>query len=202
MTVERELLPIGSATSLDLEPGVDIQAFSPILADYAGLTQAANKLPFFDSGSTAATTDLTAFARTLLDDANASAARTTLGTAIGSDVQAFDQGLSSIAGLTTSANKGIYATASDTYATFDLTAFGRSILDDADASAVRSTLGLVINTDVQSYNAQTATLEDCPTLMATSLLAMAAPSLLNLVQLLARLWVLVLLPLKQPTMLH
>ena len=142
--------------ALDLEPGVDVQAQNAILSDLAGLTQAANKLPFFDSGSTAATTDLTAFARTLLDDGSASAARTTLGTAIGSDVQAYDAGLASIAGLTTSANKGIYATASDTYATFDLTAFGRSILDDADAAAVRSTLGLVINTNVQSYSAVTA----------------------------------------------
>ena len=143
-------------TALGVAIGSDVQAQNAILSDFAGLTQAANKLPFFDSGSTAATTDLTAFARTLLDDGSASAARTTLGTAIGSDVQAYDAGLASIAGLTTSANKGIYATASDTYATFDLTAFGRSILDDADAAAVRSTLGLVINTNVQSYSAVTA----------------------------------------------
>jgi hypothetical protein len=74
----------------------------------------------------------------------------------GTNIQSFDAGLASIAGLTTSANKGIYATASDTYATFDLTAFGRSILDDADAAAVRTTLGLVINTNVQSYSAVTA----------------------------------------------
>lgn len=143
-------------TALGVAIGSDVQAQNAILSDFAGLTQAANKLPFFDSGSTAATTDLTAFARTLLDDGSASAARTTLGTAIGSDVQAYDAGLASIAGLTTSANKGIYATASDTYATFDLTAFGRSILDDADAAAVRSTLGLVINTNVQGYSAVTA----------------------------------------------
>ena len=144
--------------ALDLEPGVDVQAQNAILSDLAGLTQAANKLPFFDSGSTAATTDLTAFARTLLDDGSASAVQTTLSLVPGTNIQSYDAGLASIAGLTTSANKGIYATASDTYATFDLTAFGRSILDDADASAVRSTLGLVINTDVQGYSAVTATL--------------------------------------------
>ena len=144
--------------ALDLEPGVDVQAQNAILSDLAGLTQAANKLPFFDSGSTAATTDLTAFARTLLDDGSASAVQTTLSLVPGTNIQSYDAGLASIAGLTTSANKGIYATASDTYSTFDLTAFGRSILDDADASAVRSTLGLVINTDVQGYSAVTATL--------------------------------------------
>ena len=142
--------------ALDLEPGVDVQAQNAILSDLAGLTQAANKLPFFDSGSTAATTDLTAFARTLLDDGSASAVQTTLSLVPGTNIQSYDAGLASIAGLTTSANKGIYATASDTYATFDLTAFGRSILDDADAAAVRTTLGLVINTNVQSYSAVTA----------------------------------------------
>ena len=144
--------------ALDLEPGVDIQQQNAILSDLAGLTQAANKLPFFDSNSTAATTDLTAFARTLLDDANASAVQATLSLRPGTEIQSYDAGLASIAGLTTSANKGIYATASDTYATFDLTAFGRSILDDADAAAVRSTLGLVINTDVQGFNSVLSTL--------------------------------------------
>lgn len=50
--------------------------------------------------------------------------------------------LTSIAGLTTSANQGIYTTAADTYATFGLTAAGRALLDDADAAAQRTTLGL------------------------------------------------------------
>ena len=145
-------------SALGLAIGSDIQAQNAILSDLAGLTQAANKLPFFDSGSTAATTDLTAFARTLLDDGSASAVQTTLSLVPGTNIQSFDAGLASIAGLTTSANKGIYATASDTYATFDLTAFGRSILDDADAAAVRTTLGLVINTDVQGFSSVTSTL--------------------------------------------
>ena len=69
-------------------------------------------------------------------------ARTNLGLVIGSNVQAYDAGLQSISGLTTSANQMIYTTASDTYATTSLTAAGRAILDDADASAQRSTLGL------------------------------------------------------------
>lgn len=72
----------------------------------------------------------------------ASAARTNLGLAIGTDVQAFDAGLLSIAGLTTAADRSIYTTASDTYAVYTLTAAGRAILDDADASAQRTTLGL------------------------------------------------------------
>ena len=73
---------------------------------------------------------------------DAANARVNLGVAIGTDVQAYDAGLQSISGLTTAANQGIYATASDTYAVFSLTAAGRALLDDADAAAQRTTLGL------------------------------------------------------------
>jgi hypothetical protein len=72
----------------------------------------------------------------------ASAARTNLGVAIGTDVQAYDAGLQSISGLTTTADQMIYTTSSDTYATASLTSAGRALLDDASASAQRTTLGL------------------------------------------------------------
>lgn len=61
---------------------------------------------------------------------------------IGTDIQAYDAGLLSIAALTTAANKSIYTTALDTYAVYTLTAFARTILDDANASTVRSTIGV------------------------------------------------------------
>jgi hypothetical protein len=70
------------------------------------------------------------------------AARANLGLEIGVNVQAYDAGLLSIAGLTTLADRSIYTTASDTYAVYTLTAAGRAILDDADAAAQRTTLGL------------------------------------------------------------
>ena len=73
---------------------------------------------------------------------NAATARTNLGVAIGTDVQAYDAALQSIAGLTTSADVTLYATGSDTYATTSLTSFGRSLIDDADAATARTTLGL------------------------------------------------------------
>jgi hypothetical protein len=53
-----------------------------------------------------------------------------------------DAGLTSIAGLTTAPNQMIYTTDADTYAVTSLTSFARTILDDADASAVIGTLGL------------------------------------------------------------
>lgn len=65
--------------------------------------------------------------------------------AIGVSIQAYDSGLTSIAGLTTAADRMIYTTAPDVYATTALTPFARTILDDANAAAARSTLGLGTN---------------------------------------------------------
>lgn len=74
--------------------------------------------------------------------ASASAARTNLGLAIGTNVQAYDATLTSIAALGTAADKGLYSTGVDTWAEFSLTSAGRALIDDADASAQRTTLGL------------------------------------------------------------
>ena len=83
----------------------------------------------------------------------AGGARTNLGLVIGTNVQAEDAGLTSIAGLTTAADKMIYTNGSDSYVVTDLTSAGRALLDDADASAQRTTLGLEIGADVQAYDA-------------------------------------------------
>lgn len=69
-------------------------------------------------------------------------ARTALGLAIGSDVQAYDATLLSIATLGTAADKIAYTTGVDTWAETAITAAGRAILDDTTAAAQATTLGL------------------------------------------------------------
>jgi hypothetical protein len=54
-------------------------ALNASIAAFSGVTLAADKLPYFSSSSAVSTTDFSAFGRSLIDDADASAARTTLG---------------------------------------------------------------------------------------------------------------------------
>ena len=129
-------------TTLGLAIGTDVQAYNANLAAVAGLTSAADRLPYFTGSGTAAVTVFTSTARSLLDDANTSAMRTTLGLAIGTDVQAYDTELAALASTTSAANKLPYYTGSGTATTTDLSAFGRTLIDDADAAAARTTLGI------------------------------------------------------------
>lgn len=75
---------------------------------------------------------------------NLATSRTNLGVAIGTDVQAFDALLQSLSALGTAADRIFYTTGVNTAAETVISAFGRSLIDDTDAAAARTTLGKVL----------------------------------------------------------
>jgi len=91
------------------------------------LTPAADRIAYYTSASAGAMTALTSFGRSLIDDADAATARTTLG------AQASDATLTALAGLTTAANKLPYFTGVDTATMTDITTAGREILSTASS---------------------------------------------------------------------
>lgn len=127
----------------NLETGTDVQGWDAQLDDIAALAVTNSNIIVGDGNNWVAESGATA--------------RASLGLTIGTDVHAFtangntiitDAGILAIAGLTTAADKMIYTTALDTYATTDLTSFARTLNDDATAAAARTTLGVTAATDV------------------------------------------------------
>lgn len=108
--------------------------------------------------------DITAAGKALLDDADAAAQRTTLGlgalatkSAITSaDITDLTIATGDIADAAVSTAKIADGAVGTAKLGGDITAAGKALLDDADAAAQRATLGLVIGTNVQAYDAELA----------------------------------------------
>lgn len=120
--------------------GNSVQGYDAGLQSISGLTTLADRMIYTTALDTYDVTPLTSFARTLIDDASALDARSTLGLSIGTDVQAYNTNLAAIASLAVTDGNIIVGN-------------GSTFVAESGATA-RTSLGLTIGTDVQAYDAE------------------------------------------------
>ena len=95
--------------------------------------------------------------------------------------QPIDATLTALAGVTTVADRLIYATGADTFTTTTLTSFARSLLDDISASTARATLGLtsLATQNILGGAGITATLDGANLTIASTIPSYTANAALN-----------------------
>lgn len=141
---------IPASIARDSEVAASYQPLDAELTAIAGLTSAANKGIQFTGSGTAATFDLTAAGKALLDDASAADQRATLGLGslatlntvgtlnISSDAVTYEK----IQNVTLDTILGRMTLTDGNPEEIPCTAAGRALIDDVDAAAQRTTLGL------------------------------------------------------------
>lgn len=114
---------------------VDAIITDPSVTALMGVTPAADKLPYFTGAAAASLTSLSSFARTILDDADASAVLATIG------AQAIDAELTAIAGLTSAEDKLPYFTGAASAALAAFTSVGRQVVSQTTLANVLALIG-------------------------------------------------------------
>lgn len=143
------------------------QVLTAAILALKALTPAADKFPFFTSGSTADMLTIVAAIRTVLASADVATMRTNMGVAYGTTAGTVSEGnhthagvyqpsdaeLTALAGLTSAADSFPYFTGSGTASLLAIVSAVRTVLASADLATFRSNAGLAIGSDVQAYDA-------------------------------------------------
>jgi hypothetical protein len=133
---------LASVVPIAAFPAASVSAFGASLVDDADAAAGRTTLGL-GTLATLNTVNNGNWSGTALAVANGGTGATTAGaalTALGG--QPLDATLTALAALATGADKLAYSTGTDTFAQADFTSFARTLLDDADAAAGRTTLGV------------------------------------------------------------